>query len=226
MQRYNSFKLIHKGLRAALCETALKLQQTDFIIEEEAEEATNKVKEIIMLFHSHASKEDHFVLPAINEYEPSVVAAFESDHEKDHRLMEELNAGIIKVQTASSLENRANAGDELNLAFVRFMVFNLEHMAREEDVINKILWRYYTDEEIKGISKRITDSIAPWMADFFAKWIIRGLSNRETATWLKAIEAGAPAIVFQTLLNKAEQELPELRYRKVTQELTEGILLS
>lgn len=226
MQRYNSFKLIHKGLRAALYETALKLQQTDFIVEEETEEATDKVKEIIMLFHSHASKEDHFVLPAINEYEPSVVAAFENDHEKDHKLMEDLNEAISKVQQAPSLEERANAGIELNLAFVRFMVFNLEHMAREEDIINKILWRYYTDEEIKGIVKQISDSVAPWMADFFAKWMLRGVSNREASTWLKAIEADAPAIIFQTLLNKAEQELPELRYRKVAQELTEGILLS
>jgi hypothetical protein len=226
MQRYNSFKLIHKGLRAALYETALKLQQTDFIIEEETEEATNNVKEIIMLFHSHASKEDHFVLPAINDYEPSVVAAFEADHEKDHQLMEELNAAINKVVDAQSLDDRAIAGTELNLAFVRFMVFNLEHMAREEDVINKILWRYYTDEEIKAIGKRISDSVEPWLADFFAKWMLRGISNREAVIWLKAIEASAPAIVFQTLINKAEQELPDFRYRKVAQELTEGIMLS
>ena len=226
MQRYNSFKLIHKGLRAALYETAIKLQQTDFIIEEETEEAANNVKEIVMLFHSHASKEDHFVLPAINDYEPSVVAAFEADHEKDHKLMEELNVAINKVVDAQSLDDRAIAGTELNQAFVRFMVFNLEHMAREEDVINKILWRYYTDGEIKAIGKRISDSVEPWLADFFAKWMLRGISNREAVIWLKAIEASAPAIVFQTLINKAEQELPEFRYRKVAQELTEGIMLS
>jgi len=54
MERYNSFNIIHKGLRAALYQTALQLQQTDFIEEDQAEEALGKVKEIVMLFEGHA----------------------------------------------------------------------------------------------------------------------------------------------------------------------------
>jgi chromosome condensin MukBEF ATPase and DNA-binding subunit MukB len=89
MERYNSFNIIHKGLRAALYQTALQLQQTDFTEDQQAEEALNKVREIVMLFEGHAHKEDNFVLPMINEYEPSVVASFNSEHEEDDKLGKE-----------------------------------------------------------------------------------------------------------------------------------------
>jgi hemerythrin-like domain-containing protein len=73
MERYNIFKLIHKGLRASLYQTALQLQQTDFLSEEETEAAINSVNEIVMLFEGHADKEDNYILPAIEDYEPGIV---------------------------------------------------------------------------------------------------------------------------------------------------------
>src|SRR5215216_4290815 len=103
MERYNSFNIIHKGLRAALYQTALQLQQTDFTEEGQAEEALNRIKEIILLFEGHAHKEDTFILPMINEYEPSVVATFNAEHEEDEKLGMELNSAVEKVADSSSL---------------------------------------------------------------------------------------------------------------------------
>lgn len=223
MERYNIFNLIHKGLRAALYQTALQLQQTDFTVDEESEQALNKVREIVMLFDGHAHKEDAFILPAINEYEPSVVATFNSEHVEDEKLGKELNEAVQKVETSSTLLEKLVAGKELNEAFVRFTVFNLTHMAKEEDILNTILWRYYSDDEIKAIGREISKNVEPWMQDFYATWMLRGINNTEAITWMKAIERGVPAVVFQTLLQKAEQELTEQRFRKITMSLTEGV---
>src|SRR5215217_767739 len=101
--RYNSFNLIHKGLRAALYQTGLQLQQTDFTVADETEQTVNKVKEVIMLFDGHAHKEDHYILPAIVEYEPSVVAAFESEHIEDIKLGEQLHVCIEKLKASEDL---------------------------------------------------------------------------------------------------------------------------
>jgi hypothetical protein len=223
MERYNIFLLIHKGLRAALYQTALQLQQTDFTSEEETEEALNKVKEIVMLFDGHAHKEDHFILPAVNPYEPSVVASFEAEHEKDEALGRQLHQCIEHVQQAGSLLEKLVAGRALSETFVSFTVFNLQHMAKEEDILNRILWRYYSDEEIRAISRDLTKSVDPWMQDFYATWMLRGINDNEAASWMQAIERGMPAVVFQTLLQKAEQELPLPRFRKLTEALTEGL---
>lgn len=223
MERYNSFNIIHKGLRAALYQTALQLQQTDFTEEEQTEEALSRVREIVMLFEGHAHKEDSFVLPMINEYEPSVVAAFNSEHEEDEKLGLELNSAVEKVAGSSSDPEKTIAGRELTESFVRFMVFNLNHMAKEEDIINKILWRYYSDEEIKAVVGKISKADPPWIQEFYVKWMIRGISNTEAIDWMKAVEKGVPPIVFQSLVQKAEQELPKGRFEKISQSLSEEL---
>jgi hemerythrin-like domain-containing protein len=226
MERYNIFNLIHKGLRAALYQTGLQLQQTDFTVAEEKESALNRVKEIVMLFDAHAHKEDHFILPAIEAYEPSVVATFESEHVTDLQLGEQLGAKIVQVEHAGSLLEQIVAGRELTESFVAFMVFNLKHMAKEEDIINKILWRYYSDDEIKNISGQITATVEPWMQDFYATLMLRGINTSEAATLIKAIERGAPSVVFQSLMQKAEQELPAGRFLKVHESVFENKVLA
>ena len=86
-------------------------------------------------------------------------------------------------------------------------------MAKEEDILNKLLWRYYSDDEIKEIGSNISRSVEPWIQDFYATWILRGLNQNETITWIKSIKKAIPAIAYQTLLQKAEKELPPHRFR-------------
>jgi hypothetical protein len=170
-------------------------------------------------------KEDNFILPAIAAYEPSVVAAFEAEHVEDIQLGEQLNTCVEKLENSQTLLEKIVAGRELTDAFVSFMAFNLRHMAKEEDILNKILWRYYSDDEIKKIGAEISKNVEPWIQDFYATWILRGINDSEARTWIKAIERGMPEVVFQTVLQKAEQELSAKRFRKVTAPLTEGLQL-
>jgi len=224
MERYNSFNIIHKGLRAALYQTALQLQQTDFTEDDQREDAVNKVREVVMLFEGHAHKEDHFVLPMINEYEPSVVATFNAEHEEDERLGLALNTAVEKLSTGTMPQEKILAGRELTESFVGFMVFNLQHMAKEEDIINKILWRYYSDDEIKAVAMQISQDTPPWMQDFYFKWMLRGISNTEVTGWIKSIEKSQPPVVFQTILQKAQQELPRKRFQKIRQSLRDAVV--
>jgi hypothetical protein len=226
MERYNNFNIIHKGLRASLYQTALQLQQTDFTDATASEEAANKVKEIVMLFEGHAHKEDTFILPAIEAYEPSVVAAFEAEHEEDERLGKQLIAALDKVSAATEFLEKIVAGRELNEAFVAFTAFNLQHMAKEEDIINKILWRYYSDDEIKAIGAKLAASVEPWIKDFYTTWMVRGVNDIEAREWIKTVEREMPEVVFQTLLQKAEKEWSKERYRRLTQQLSEGVMVA
>jgi hypothetical protein len=56
--------------------------------------------------------------------------------------------------------------------------------------------------------------------------MIRGINNWEAVTWMKSIEKGVPPVVFQTLIQKAEQELSPKRFQKITQSLSEGVQLA
>lgn len=224
--RYNIFNQIHKALRALLYDTALTLQQTHFANAEEAEPALAKVRNVLDVFDKHAEHEDHFVLPAIQHFEPSIVDAFEQEHVEDHALAEELRILLNAFDDETNAGKKLELGYNIQKSFVAFMTFNLEHMAKEELVLNDRLWRYYSDAEIIVLNQKIVASIAPEEMAFTSAWMMKGLSNAEITGWLKAVQTNAPEFVFSALFAIAEKELPYTRFRKILEDLTEGAMVA
>jgi hypothetical protein len=223
--RYNIFYRIHKALRAALYETAIELQRTDFNGGNTSETLQN-ITMLVNLFDKHAHTEDNLVFPAVVQYEPAVVDAFEKEHAKDHELSQRLRMLIRIFGSLETDAEKIQLGSALRKAFVGFLVFNLEHMAKEEDIINNLLWRYYTDREIQGIEHNIVSSQTPEAAALASKWMLRGLSNEEIIQWLRIVEKNAPEHVFNNLFATAEKELPTLRFRLILEGLTDGAMVA
>jgi hypothetical protein len=221
MQRYNTFNQIHKALRALLYDTALALQQTDFIVKEECDAAIEKVVAILDLFEDHAHHEDHHVLPAVFLFEPAVADVFEKEHVTDLELSRALQLNIAELYRTTSLEAKGRLGKQLTSAFIQFMIFNLNHMAKEEDILNDILWRYYSDAEIKKIEAVIRQNTPVAKQPFVVKWMLRGLSNNEIISWLKGLQPQLPAPVFDGILTLAEAELPTTRFQQIVAHFSE-----
>jgi Hemerythrin HHE cation binding domain len=224
MQRYNSFNLIHKGLRAMLYDAALTLQQTYFADTNEAAIALEKVEDVLFIFENHAHHEDSFVLPAIDAYEPQIVEQFEQEHEEDLRLSNRLKNLITIYRNIFLPEERVNCGSAISKSFVEFMVFNLEHMAKEEIIINQALWKHYTDEQILALNGKLLTSIPPAEFALATKWMIRGISNFEAVNWLRIVKQSAPSFVVEGLLSTAEKELPAHRYNEIRNYITEQVI--
>jgi len=213
MERYNMFHQVHQGLRALLYETALLIQRTDFSFAEEAGGTAGHIEQVVSLFEKHAHTEDSFVFPMLAGYEPSVVTTFEEEHVEDHVIGKTLEDGLKSVLTSENPTERILKGKELQRAYIRFMVFNLQHMAAEEDIINNLLWRYYSDEELQAVTGRIIAHVAPDAMQQYSRWMVRGLNNTEILHWLQGVKATAPAPVFERLLAIMDQELPPARSR-------------
>jgi hypothetical protein len=226
MKRYNIFYEVHKGLRAMLYETAIQIQQTDFVNNDEAELMLEQIKNGIELFDKHAHSEDRFVFAAVEPYEPAVVDVFEQEHIQDHTLGEKLHNLLALFSESLSDEDKILNGQLLYQAFIEFMIFNLQHMAKEEDIINKILWRHHTDEQLKGITAEIIANIPQAQMMLFTKWMMRGLSNKEIAGWLKEVKNTAPDFVFNSLMQAATQELNTHRLQLVQEAITEGAMVA
>ena len=219
--RYNTFYQVHKALRAMLYETASELQRTDFNSGDEVTSLLVNITTVVDVFDKHAYNEDHFVFPAVEQYEPSVVDSFGQEHVKDHELSTQLRTLINIYSSLKADEERIQLGSALRKAFVDFLAFNLVHMAKEEDIINNLLWRYYTDDQIRAIEKQIIAIQAPESTAVVWKWMIRGLSNGEIINWLRAVEKNAPGFVFNNLVATAAKELPHDRFQRVVNELGE-----
>ena len=223
--RINIFHQIHKGLRALLYESSLLLQQTDFSDDQEMETAITRVTMVADLFDDYAHHENKFILPAIQEHEPSIVDAFKREHAIDIKLTRALKNCLHALRMASPMV-RPEMSNVLYKTFVQFMVFNVQHMANEETMLNKILWRYYSEEEILTIQNNILANLTPWSATNASRWMVRGLNNPEIVSWLRSVEESAPEAAFQKLFSIAESELPERRSRQVLESFTEGVMLT
>jgi len=215
MQRYNTFNQIHKALRALLYDAALSLQQTDFAIKSECDATVEKVVAILDIFEEHAHNEDSHILPALFSFEPSIVDAFEQEHETDLELARTLHLTVAELYRATTPIEKQRLGKQLTSSFIQFMIFNLNHMAKEEEILNEILWRYYTDAEIKKIEAVIKQSTPAAKQPFVVKWMLRGISNTEAVAWLKELQQQLPAPVFEGIYAIAEAELPASRFQQI-----------
>ena len=219
MNRYNCFTLIHKALRACLYDTALLLQQTYFADVSEARPAIRRIESVVKLFGQHAHHEDEYILPYIASVDPQLVQSFENEHEKDEQLGNMLVNLIAIFKNTVSDEERLICGSALVKAFGDFLVFNLEHMAREEAQINPVLWKYYTDEELKELHARIGARLSPEEKGDTAPWIVRGINRVEAVRWLTLLKQTAPAPAFEAMLGLLEKELAPARAAVIRREL-------
>ncbi len=226
MQRYNIFYQIHKGLRQMLYQTASQLQQTDFTQAEETNERIAQIHEVLDLFDGHAHTEDNFVLPSIETAEPAAANLFEEEHVQDHALSNRLRALLNMFHHTVSSEEKNELGSAIRVAFTEFLVFNLQHMAKEELQLNQLLWQHYNDEQLHAITQKIIAHIPPEVHVKYNTWMIRGLSNQEITLWLKNVKNTAPHFVFDGLLKLAAQELDTQRWALVQENITEGALLA
>jgi hemerythrin-like domain-containing protein len=226
MQRYNLFYMVHKGLREMLYTTASRLQQIDFTEVEETEPALTQVQKVLFLFDKHANTEDDFALTAIEAYEPSVVTLFEEEHVQDHELSNRMRSLLIMFQSLTTDDEKLQLGSAIRAAFTEFLTFNLKHMAKEESVLNNLLWRYYSDEELQGITQKIIAQIPADKKHLYSTSMMRALSNNEITNWLKEVKNNAPEFVFNSMLGIAEKELPEQRLFQVLGNISEGAMLA
>ena len=215
MQRLNVFNMIHKALRAMLYDTALTIQQTHFADTEETETALNKITAVLQMFEQHAHHEDHLLFPKIEQFQPQLVCDFEDEHVTDNALGNQLATLVNIVRHTSDTIEREIAASALSRAFLDFMIFNLQHMAKEESVILPVLWRHYTDDELMAINQDIVATIPPEEKAISALWMVRGVNNAECIGWLGSLKNSLPAEAFSPVFNLTNTELPEKRRNAV-----------
>ena len=223
MNRYNVFYLIHKGLRAMLYDAATSLQQTDFADVLMAAPALAKVNDVLFAFEHHAHHEDNFILPAVEAYEPEIAASFESEHQEDYRLAGRLKNLLIIYENSFLPEERTVCGSAITKSFTEFLTFNLQHMAKEELLLNHALWRLYTDEQIKAIQQQLMATITSMELQAASRWIMRAISTADAIEWLKSVRQLSPGTAFNDLMKIAAEELGETRFATVQEGLEEAM---
>jgi hypothetical protein len=198
MEKFNIYNQINKGLRASLNDCAVYLLQIDFTNVEEIHFALSKIKQVEILYKEHIRKERLFILPALAIYEPSVCDAMEQEHNTCLDLAEQIYKSLIALNILTNNE-RLNAGNQLSIYFVSFLVNTLQHLAKEENVLHKLLWRYYDHASLKLIQQQILNDTTQLDANLSADGMHWHINNTKAVRRLYASNTNTPAIVYHTL---------------------------
>ncbi len=210
--RYNMFSQTHKGLRAWLFEAGLRIQQTDFSNKRKGLVIVSELRQLVKVFQKHTLNEDNNIFPKVESVAPFVIALFEQEHEKDNELGQKLNSWLNRYAEPVTEMERLKSGIGILQIFNEFTAFNLQHMNKEEMIVNELLWANYTDNEIKAVTAGIIKNQNPEDSKLLGKWMIRGMNDTEIINWLKHVRMAAPDYVLEGLLIMAKEELEPARW--------------
>jgi len=214
-QRYNIFRRTHKGLRSMLFDAGARIQQTDFTKNKQASAVIDMIKQSTRSFLYHLSKEDNIVYHSVVLHAPYIIAMIEQTNIKDEALARSIDKKIDYYKDMSTKKEKIEFGHQLQAIFFEFTAAVLQHMSKEETVINEILWSNYSDKELIGIEvemmKQATSSDCTW----YTGKILKELSNREILVWVDSIKEHASPFMLKKLISTARFVLPIDRWQMI-----------
>jgi hemerythrin-like domain-containing protein len=214
-QRYNIFKKTHKGLRSMLFDAGTKIQQTDFAKSKQANATIEMVKQSTRSFLYHLSKEDNVIYHSVVLYAPYIVAMVEQTNLKDQALAETIEKMIDQHSELNTKKEKIDFGHQLQAAFFEFTAAVLQHMSKEETVINEILWSNYTDRELIGLEVEMMKQATSPDCSWYTGKILKELSNREILVWVDSIKEHATPFMLKKLISTARIVLPIDRWQMI-----------
>lgn len=226
MESVAVFKQIHRISRVMLYETAISLQMANFRSDADMESIAGKVNTVILLLEDYTAKKEEYVFPALAEYEPSVIDAYRQKHTAMRQMMSELAAAVQEMTGVHEAHGRVEAGRRLEHLFTHFLRCQLKLMAEKEKVFHPLLERYCREDFLRGLQQELMQHDDCQLCLLQANWIIKTLEEEDLVAWLKTVEKKATSECMQLLLAAAEEQMEVDRFNKITEALTEGVLLT
>jgi hypothetical protein len=192
--RYDIYAFIHKGLRAFMAHTLLRVGELDPLDPDEVADVTQGVAALLDICCKHMRHENDVVHAAMEARRPGSAGTMAEEHVQHERDIAALRQLLARVP------GNAPAAQDLYRALSVFVAHNLVHMHREETQHNQVLWETHSDDEIYALEHRIVASQAPEDARLALRWMLPHMNPAERAVMLQGMRAAAPPAVFQDVL--------------------------
>jgi hypothetical protein len=216
--RENLYAGIHKALRAVMADTLLAVGRADPSDPQDVADASGRVIGLMAQCEAHVQHENSFVHPAIEARTPGVCGEVAQDHVAHLHHIQRLRAAAQQLP-ALDAQLQAGALHALYLDLSLFVADNLQHMHMEETRHNGALWSAYTDVELRAIHDALLATVPPAEMMLVMRWMLPQMHALERLQVLGGMRQGAPAPVFQAVLNVVQPHLSPRDWAKLTQGL-------
>lgn len=198
--RFNLYAGIHKALRAFMADTLLTVGRTDPTDGAELARTVAQVVELMALCANHVAHENGFVHPALEARCPGVCDRVAQEHDGHLHHIQHLSDAAQALPGCDADEREAGL-HALYLALALFVADNLQHMHTEETAHNAALWAAYTDAELVDVHNALVATIPPAEMMLVMRWMLPNLNAPERLGVMQEMRAGAPAPVFEGMLD-------------------------
>lgn len=208
--RHDIYAFIHKGLRAFMAHTLVRVGRLDAHDSADIAVVSEEVRALLDICEHHLENENRHVHPAMEARQPGSCADAAAEHE----------AHALEIAQLRWLLERVPGNDEAAQGLYRrlsdFVGHNFEHMGKEEREHNAVLWAHYSDDEIRAIEHAIVSGEAPDRLQLAMRWMLPHMTPNERAGMLGGMRRTAPAEVFDGVLNLIRPLLGGRDWRKLT----------
>jgi hemerythrin-like domain-containing protein len=215
-ERFNIYKRTHKALSSLAFEASAKIQQTDFKDAVAAEDAISSVRLAIRSYETHLNQEDCIVYNALSGLAPFIIAMVEQTNRRDLELGLAIND---RLDDYSRLYNKGGANafaQELQTSFFSFTSVLLQHIYKEETVLNEILWNNFSDEQLVAMESVIVTNMKPCEKETYTRQLLKWLSNQEIIVWICNVMDNGYYHHASDLLQSARTSLPDERWQFIS----------
>lgn len=222
--RYDIYAGVHKGLRAMMAHTLVQLGSVDTTERYDVAQALRQTRSLLSLCRLHLHDENTFVHPALERITKGASKRISDEHVEHERDIDALAHQVATIETrleqpGSTHTDLAQPVGKLYLNLSTFIAHNFEHMAIEEARHNEILWSALSDQALLDIEHAIVASIAPEMMGVLLRWIVPSLNHAQRVAMLTDMRCGAPAEVFNGVLQMTSGLIPADQWEKLSRAL-------
>ena len=204
--RREIYHLVHKGIRACMSETLVRLGRVDVAAPESVAAALAAVTELLQMCAEHLAHENTFLHTAMERAQPGSAKRCTVDHDHHVKTIAELQARLAAVQAADG-PGRERALKVLYRLLALFIAENFEHMEVEESENTALLQTHYADQDLLEIEQAIHAHIKPERMMVWLRWMLPNVTRRQRAEMMKGVQAGMPPEVFAAVLEMIKPHL-------------------
>jgi hypothetical protein len=189
--RFDIYAGIHKGIRAFMAETLVRLGRIDVADAADRDHALDQLEQLLGFCADHLRHENAFIHTAIEARQPAGSAKIAEEHVEHGESIAALREEAAALRAAPE-----HAAAALALRLYRhlalFVAENLQHMHIEETAHNALLWQHYGDAELAELQGRLVASLSPADKELSARWMIPASTPTERAAMIAGVKAEAP----------------------------------
>jgi hypothetical protein len=212
--RMDMYTAIHKALRAMMCDTLVAVGRLDPQDEPEVVHTAQRVFDLLEICRAHLAHENAFVHVPMQARAPGSADTAAQEHaEHEHHIAQLSHLTGAMVKAAAAL--RAPLALALYRALALFVADNLRHMAHEETQHSATLWAHFSDAQLHEMHGNILAAIGPQEMATTMRWMIPACNPQERAETLLGMRAGAPAPVFQAVVEGVRPHMDDSGWAKL-----------